>query len=396
MNVKQRARLAVATILFAIVVLWSWWYSTDRSLEIPWAFILGSLVVILAAALMVGYLHFERLAEVDEKDGGWVLIPFSLAFLWVCLELLWKAIAARSLLSFADMSLWIHVDVFLLLYRVLQTGDRRLRRRRTDLWIAWRMSGRNRQFARGGVIAVILTFVAGVALIYGGYAVLNSPPPFGGYPYFRSVEPVYNNYTEAAQNMTLQVNVTHTTSKEEFVVGEIIWTEVMLTAVQVDPTASTPYLRTISFPTDDEWNFRFYESYSGPDYRSGDQLRTQGSRFFPEPKEYHLVQNWTVLTGARNETIPIFLNLTIRDRAAIEAFEREREQFVQVYLEYSVLLREEGYNLVLIGVSLIFGAALVPAIVDLLAKAFPPRRRLGSYVSRTRLEPRRAANRKRR
>lgn len=392
---KQRAHLAVATIVATIVVLWSWWHSVDKTLEAPWAFILGSLVIILAAALMIGYLHFARLADVEEKDVGWVLVPFYLAFMGAFFDLLWKAMAVRSMSLFVDISLWIHVDAFLLLYRVLESADRRLRQRHTDLWIAWRRSGRHRQFARGGLMAVILTFVAGAAFIYNGYTVLNSPPPFGGYPYSQSAEPLYNNYTTPAQNMTLQVNITLTTSKEEFVVGEFIWTKVKLTAVNVDPNVTTPYLETVAFPTDDEWDFRFYQSYSGSGYSLGDQLTAEGSRFFPETGEYHLVQDWTVLTGARNETIPVFMNLTIRDRAAIEAFEREREQFVQIYLEYSVLLRQEGYNLVLIGVSLIFGAALVPALVDLLTKAFSRRRGHASYVSRAKIGHRRPANGKR-
>lgn len=218
--------------------------------------------------------------------------------------------------------------------------------------------------------------------------------PFGNYPYFRTAEPAYSNYTIPAQNMTLQVNITHSTLKEEFVVGEIIYTDVMLTAVKVDANVTEPYLETISFPGDDKWDFHFYVSYSGPDYRLGDQLKAQGSRFFPEPREYQLVQNWTVLTGSQNETTPIFLNLTIHDRAAIEAFEQDREQFVQVYLEYLVLRQQEGYNLILIGVSLVFGAAIVPALVDLLVKAFP-KKRAGSYVSRARPRPQRFKTRKR-
>lgn len=174
MDIKQRARLAVATILVAVVLLWTWWHSADTSLEIPWAFILGSLVAILATALIVSYLHFDRLADLKGKDGGWVFIPFFLAIIWASIDLLSKAIAVRSLLLLTDVSLWIHLGAFLLLYGILETADRRMRRKHTDLWTAWRRSGRVRQFARGGLVAVILTFVAGATFLYNGYTVLNS------------------------------------------------------------------------------------------------------------------------------------------------------------------------------------------------------------------------------
>ncbi len=396
LRVKKRARLAATTTLVAIVAVWSWWNSIDATLAIPWAFILGSLVVIGATALIVGYLHFERLGGLNEKDAYWVLIPFCLAFSGVFLNLLLKATAVRSMLMFVDASLWFRVDAFLLLYRVLETADRRLRRRHADLWIAWKKSGRTRQLARGGLVAVVLTSAAGIAFVYDGYSVLNTPLPFNGYYYFQSAGPVYANYSAPVRNMTLLVNITHSTSKEEFVVGEFIWTEVILTAVDVGPNVTTPYLRSITFPSDDQWGFSYYRSYSGPDYRSGDRLNAQARRFFPEPGELRVVQTWTVQTESRNETIPIFLNLTIHDRAAIEAFERERELYTQIYIEYTVLLRQEGYNLILIGISLIFGAALVPALVDLLQRAFPEKGKTKPYTSATSLSGRGEGRPKRR
>lgn len=284
------------------------------------------------------------------------LIVFFIGFILVFLPLLKDGDFTPTIPIYA-----IFVIESILLYGV----ERKLKEKGGLSSVLWVNLSRDKKTAIVALGVMILMISSGMAVVFHGYSVLNQIPT-SYYPYPESADPQTTSYLVPLANMSIEANISHQTSKEESVVGEYIWTKVTLTSTMVNESVSEPHLKSIAFPDNNGWSFYYYRSGS---YAPGNQLEASGRRLFPEPGSLNFTQQWVVVDGnENNHTVPVYLNLTVYGREAIESFERERERWFETYLQLYLAQKQEGYNLIVVGFSLVFVAALIPEMARLIGK----------------------------
>ena len=316
--------------------------------------------VLFAYVILSHYVSRSEFGSEKDRDPTVYLIPpfvvFGIGFILVFLPLLKDGDFTPTIPIYA-----IFVIESILLYGV----ERKLKEKGGLSSVLWVNLSREKKTAIIALGVMILMISSGIAVVIHGYSIVNQIPS-GYYPYPESAEPQTTSYLVPLANITIEANISHQTSKEQFVVGEYIWTQVILTSTMVNESVNEPHLKSITFPDNNGWSFNYYRSGS---YTPGNQLEASGHRLFPEPGSLNFTQQWVVVDGnENNHTVPIYLNLTVYGREAIESFERERERWFETYLQLYLAQKQEGYNLIVVGFSLIFVAALIPEMARLVGR----------------------------
>lgn len=317
----------------------------------------------------------------------WVITGVSLIALAVFLWNLWQLIGpisdvtspywASAVVNYVENLFNPLLDVLLVLSAAVAIPavpavvDRRLKKTGRSIARIWKAKTKHQRAFLVGFVVMVIIVLDGATVVYAGYSELSSPPNYYvPYPYYPQARPQYSNYTVRLGNLTVQVNASQWTLSPAFVVGDDINAQVLLKVVNVSASYPDPVLRKLTFPNPDNWSFYYYAS---GDYYRGDEFAVSGYRVYPSPGTYRLVDNWTLTTGLwANETFPVYLNLTLFGRDAIASYQNAQQQALQVDLQLFVEQRQEAYNLILVGFSLVFGASLVPEGAKLISAWIEP------------------------
>lgn len=332
---------------------------------------IGAIELVIVAAVAIS--HYASLLDfaADNYKTFFVLIVPAMLVYAVGLWHLIQSTGKTTYLTQVMPILLIFSGVSLLLY----FANIRLREEGGLSAYLWGNLKTDQRTAEVALCVMILLLSGGIAVVASGYENLGQDP-YLYYPSPSSADPVRTEYTVSENNITVEVNVSHTTNKEEFVVGEYIASSVTLTRKPQNESVEEPRLFSIAFPTDDEWNFGSFLYWSQD---TGSHLFVSGSRFYPEPGDHNTTQQWIVQDeSGSNCSIPIHLNLTVYGRQVIEPFERERERWFDTYLQMYMAQRQEAFNLIAIGFSLIFVAALIPEMARLVGQLAKGKNRVGA------------------